>query len=59
MPSGQYEVDELINETDDAWLVSIDNEEFWLPKSQCDMDDPDDPDWVTIPDWLAEKKGLM
>jgi hypothetical protein len=59
MADGQYEVDDLISETDDAWLVAIDNEEFWLPKSQCSLDDPDDPEWAMIPDWLAKKKGLL
>lgn len=28
---------ELRTETDDAWLVLIEQEEIWFPKSKCDL----------------------
>jgi len=53
----EYDVEELITETDKAWLLSVDGEELWLPKSQCEFDE--DEMVVDIPDWLAEEKGLL
>lgn len=50
-------------ETDAAVLLEIEGEEVWLPKSQVfaglegDEERGDDV-IVTIPAWLAEKKGL-
>lgn len=47
-------IDELKAETDKAYLVVIEGDEYWLPKSQCELED----DTITMPSWLAEKNGL-
>lgn len=47
--------DELITETDDAWLLDIDCEEMWFPKSVCTIEDT----YITMPEWLADDKGLI
>jgi hypothetical protein len=44
-------------------LEDADGKEHWLPRSQIEFD-PDDPDkfdpiTVTMPEWLAEKEGLV
>jgi len=49
--------DELIKETEIAWLVKIDKEEIWFPKSQCELDEDDKK--VEVPEWLAIEKGLV
>ena len=45
-----------------AWLVAIGRVECWLPKSQCELDDPhaDSGEQVsgTIPGWLVQKEGI-
>jgi hypothetical protein len=48
----------LIRESDDAWLVeTADGQEVWLSKSECEMDEA--ANMVTVPEWLAFKKGLI
>lgn len=49
-------------DTDAAFCVSIEEEEFgkdlklfWLPKSQCSMED----NVLTVPEWLAASKGFI
>ena len=44
-----------------AILISRDNREYWIPKSQIVgfMGDPEMPDSIVIPRWLADKKGLV
>lgn len=56
---GWYDIDEFVRETADAWIVVIDNEEFVMPKSQCELDDEAFPTSIRVPDWLAEKEGLL
>jgi len=51
----EVEIDLLEHETEKAYLIIVDNEEFWLPKSQVE-DINEDSVW--IPCWLAEEKGL-
>ena len=44
-----------------AMLISKDNREYWIPKSQI-VDysgDEEMPDSIIIPEWLADKKGLV
>ncbi|MCG7853122.1 MAG: hypothetical protein MIO92_11435 [Methanosarcinaceae archaeon] len=57
------DIDGIINSTDLAFLVKIDDEEIWLPKSQIKFEtDPKNLDTTTlisVPEWLAEKKGLI
>ena len=48
------DIDELKTETDKAYLVIIEGDEYWMPKSQCELVG----DTITIPRWLAEKNGL-
>ena len=49
--------DEVIKETALAYLIRIDEDEIWLPKSQCDMDQAGHV--VDIPEWLALDKDLI
>lgn len=49
--------DELKTETNKAWLLDIEGEEIWFPKSQCDLDE--ESSCIEIPKWLAKAKGLL
>lgn len=53
---------QLIATSAKAWLVDINDQEHWLPKSVCELDDPsaEKGDTVagTIPEWLVSKKGI-
>lgn len=49
--------DELVHDTDMAWLISIDSEKVWLPKSECELDEHDQV--AQVPEWLAIEKGLV
>ena len=49
--------DEILTETDLAYLFVIDGEEFWIPKSQIEYLDTEEQEF-DIPRWLAEEKGL-
>ncbi len=42
--------------TKKSWLVVIDNESYWLPKSRCHLDENEKT--VIIERWLCEKKGI-
>jgi hypothetical protein len=44
-------------ETDEAWLLVMDNLLKWLPKSQCSLDR--DEKKVSVPEWLAIREGLV
>lgn len=64
MPSCTYRV-KVVACTDLALLVDADGEEVWIPKSQIDEDsdigdgsEKGDEGELTIPQWLAEAKGL-
>ena len=50
------DVDSTDHETADAWKVTIDEDEHWLPKSQCEQNSPTN---YTVPEWLAIEKGLV
>jgi hypothetical protein len=62
-PEGQ-----VIRHTDKAVLFEVEGEEMWLPRSQIEGDLTDEyliacaesctPISFTIPEWLAETKGL-
>lgn len=56
MPKETFDFEELIHETDLAYLVEIEGDEYWLPKSQCDIDEDDQT--IEMPNWLAREKGL-
>ena len=51
-----FDYDELKYETDAAWLLDIDGEELWFPKSKCDIDDDQT---IAVPEWSAKEKGLI
>jgi len=47
--------DDLVYETDKAYLLRFDDRDVWVPKSQVqDIDD----EYVTLPLWLIEEKEL-
>lgn len=49
----------LEHETDHAWLLEYDEDKppVWVPKSLCRRGDEQDT-WV-MPEWLAEREGLI
>ena len=49
--------DEIINETDLAYLFLFDEDEIWLPKSQIENMD-EDKRKIGLSDWLIEEHGL-
>lgn len=56
------DVDRIIRETDAAFLIEIDGDEIWLPKSQiADVDDYNagiEDCVMSITEWIAMEKGL-
>lgn len=46
----------VIQETEKAYLLLIEGEEVWLPKSQVEVHEGDQV--VVCPNWLCEEKGL-
>lgn len=55
--SDEYEYNRLITIADKAWLLDIDGDDVWLPKSQCSIDIK--RKMIAVPLWLAEDKGLV
>jgi len=55
--SGEY-----ITQTPKAFLLMVDGEEHWLPKSYCTLEsatvERHDPVSVVVPDWLIKSKGI-
>lgn len=50
--------DEVITQTDLAWrILTDDDEQVWLPKSECELDEDDC--LAQVPEWLAIEKGLV
>lgn len=47
--------DEIVVETDMSWLLDIDCEEIWFPKSLCRIEENE----IIMPYWLAEKNNLI
>lgn len=56
----EVDFDVVVRSTDKAFLVVIENEEIWLPKSQVDLSFNDDAQSgsVVMPMWLARSKEL-
>ncbi len=48
--------DGVARETDDAKLFRFAEGEIWIPKSQIEDEEKNS---VSIPEWLALKKGLV
>jgi len=54
--SKDYDVDWVKIDRKMSWLVVLEGEEFWLPKSQCTLSE--DETTIEIPNWLAQKNGF-
>ena len=56
------DVDEIKKETNAAFLIRIEGEEYWLPKSQiADADDYEEGDCdvtLSVTEWIATEKGF-
>jgi hypothetical protein len=52
------EYDAIITEaeTAKAWLLQIEGEEIWFPKSICILDEDDST--IEAPKWLADEKNV-
>ena len=50
--------DEVVYETDAAWLLETEIGGVWFPKSLCSLE-YDDGCYVLVPEWLATDKGLL
>lgn len=50
--------DSLERQSEKAYLLKIEDAEVWLPKSQC-KEMNEQANTVVIPQWLAEKHGLV
>jgi len=49
--------DDVEYETEKAYLLNIDGEKYWIPKSQVeDLDE--ELKIITLPEWLINEKGL-
>ena len=56
------EVEKIVRETDSAFLLQIDGETHWVPKSQIadfeTYEEGDEDVTVSITEWIAQEKGL-
>jgi hypothetical protein len=52
------EFDDLKAETDKAYLVEIDGDEYWIPKSQVE-DIHEGAMVIEMTEWIALEKGLI
>lgn len=56
------DVELIVAESEKAFLLRIDNQDHWVPKSQ--ISDPDDYAegdtncTISVTEWIAEQKGL-
>ena len=49
----------LVHETEKAWLLDDGSKKCWIAKSQGELE-ARGPTWVlTLPEWLAQEKGLI
>jgi len=53
----EFNFDEVEAETEMAWLLKIDRDKTWFPKSRCRLDSQ--AKTVEVPEWLAMEKGLI
>lgn len=56
-------IEEVLHETDLAWLVLVAGDKVWLPKSQIESGEDDlmvgaRGVEIEVPEWLAFQKGL-
>ena len=56
------DIDEVVKETEGAFLVLIEGEQYWLPKSQiADAKDYEEGDCgctMSVTEFIAKQKGL-
>jgi hypothetical protein len=52
-----FEVKRAEAETPKAWLLVVDGQKEWFPKSRCDFDSG--TMILEVPRWLAMEKGLI
>lgn len=56
------DVDRIVRETDAAFLIEIDGERHWIPKSQVSgsdrLSEGDEDVTVSVTEWIADQKGL-
>lgn len=56
------DVDRIVAETDAAFLLLVDDEEIWFPKSQIDSPESyevgDEDCTVSVTEWIARQKGI-
>ena len=56
------DVDEVLRETDKAFLISLGGEEFWVPKSQIadagGYEEGDVDCVMSVTKWFADKQGI-
>ena len=51
--------DEILSETDKAWLFDFMESEHWLPKSQCEIvEGGQEGGYVSVPEWLLIDKEI-
>jgi hypothetical protein len=48
--------DAVVHETESAWLLTVEDEDIWFPKSQCSIGTENEE--ISVPTWLAIEKGL-
>jgi hypothetical protein len=55
-------VEKVVRETASAFLLVIEGEDYWIPKSQIadpETYEPGDEDLtISVTDWIAKQKGL-
>lgn len=53
---------DIIAETDLAFLIEYDGDEYWIPRSQIEdpesLEEGDGPVTVSVTEWIAEQKGI-
>lgn len=56
------DVEKVVRQTDSAFLLVIDGEDYWIPKSQIadpETYEPGDENvTVSVTEWIAKQKGL-
>jgi hypothetical protein len=54
----EVDFDAVEHETPDSWLIRVDRETYWLPKSMCRNFDAQSKS-VEVEEWIAVDRGLV
>jgi hypothetical protein len=54
----KMEIDAWLKETEKAYLVVVDGEEIWVPKSLTKIESTNKDCFIVMPKWLVVEKGL-